>query len=217
MRTLTQMNNDDALNSLPSFRFAASLSSFLFTSLPPFLFFSLPSFLFSSLASSHFSYHNQVIYLSLCTADSQPCISQAESSLLLTALIRALLRRAGGSGVPRSSSALYRGFLYSCLTRVLNYSLSSKHHRIWSPSHLRSVAFWELLQIAENASIILLYWNQVRMVQLIISKTVPRKAKAMRWEDTVTVTTRYELFSLHARSLMSRPKCRVIVLWVGLK
>lgn len=130
MRTLTQMNNDDALNSLPSFRFAASLSSFLFTSLPPFLFFSLPSFLFSSLASSHFSYHNQVIYLSLCTADSQPCISQAESSLLLTALIRALLRRAGGSGVPRSSSALYRGFLYSCLTRVLNYSLSSKHHRI---------------------------------------------------------------------------------------
>ena len=45
--------------------------------------------------------------------------------MLLSALIRGLLRRAGGCGVPRSSSLLYRGFLYSCITRVLQSSLTS--------------------------------------------------------------------------------------------
>lgn len=65
------------------------------------------------------------LLLFLDSGSSQPLLSIDETQTLLSALIRSLLRRAGGCGVPRSSSLLYRGFLYSCITRVLQSSLSS--------------------------------------------------------------------------------------------
>jgi hypothetical protein len=51
-------------------------------------------------------------------------LSPIENQSLLSALIRSILRMGGGREAA-SSSPLYRGFLYSCITRVLHSSLST--------------------------------------------------------------------------------------------